>query len=125
MPFLRDYSDIRDAFSYVLLGAPNFPNKNVTLDSAFSDIYEGIENLIGRTRNAEALSLLRKCIEVTKEAHQFYRENELREGALRIQDAQELFVKAGKLRKGKASAERVEDDYQEDQNQQRPSTTTH
>lgn len=110
----NNFRDIRDIFSYILLFAPNFPNRNATLDGEFEQLDVALGELAGRIGNPEVLTLLQQCREVSRETLQLYKEGKQREGILRIQDAQELFVKAGRLRKSKAAAERVEDDYQDD-----------
>lgn len=110
-----DYSSTRDCFSYILLGAPDFSiNANATLDSVFADIDGGVAAIASRTKNAEALKLLEQCRAKLQETLQLYKQNVIPEARMRIQEAEEIFVQAGKLKKNKApKAERVEEDYQD------------
>lgn len=120
-----NFSDIRDIFSYILLFAPNFPNRNVTLEGEFEQLDAAIGELTRRVSSPEVLELLEQCRAESRASLQLFKESREVEARKQIRAANETFSKAGKLRKSKASAERVEEDYQEDQDQPRPSTTTH
>lgn len=115
-PLCTDYSSTKDCFSYILLGAPNKfrGNKTFSLDSVFTDIDGGVAAIASRTKNPEALELLDQCRAELQETLQLYKENKIPQARKRIQEAEETFVQAGKLKKSKApKAERVEEDYQD------------
>jgi hypothetical protein len=57
----RNYGDVLDFFAYVVLAAPDFPDRDLTLGEAFTVLTKGVATQEGSTRDARALQLLALC----------------------------------------------------------------
>jgi hypothetical protein len=64
--------------------------------------------------NPAVLELLEQCRAQARSSHLLFKAGKEREARTQIFNADDTLRKAGKLRKGNASAERVEEDYQDD-----------
>lgn len=101
-------------FSHILVFAPNFPNRNATLDREFEQLDVALAELAARVRNPAELELLEQCRAESRAGFQLFKEGRAVDAQKQMRKADETLAQAGKLRKGKASAERVKNDYQDD-----------
>jgi hypothetical protein len=120
-----NFSDIQANIANILVFAPNFPSRNVTLDGKFEQLDTALGELAARVSNSAVLELLEQCRAQARSSHLLFKAGKEREARTQIFNADDTLRRAGKLRKGKVPTERVEDDYQEDRNPPRPRTTIH
>jgi len=109
-----NFSDIQGIIASILVFAPNFPSRNVTLDGKFEQLDTALGELAARVSNPAVLELLEQCRSESRSSHLLFKAGKEVEARKQIRKADDVFTQAGKLRKGNASAERVKEDYQDD-----------
>jgi hypothetical protein len=95
---LKNYGDVKDSFSYVLIDSPEFKmrsgilKRQVTIDEVFDQLVEGIRNVRSRIKRLEALQLLDRCAAELDATRRLFIEGRIHEARLKLQDDEQLFV---------------------------------
>ena len=103
VPIPRNFTDVDDRFTSIFLGAPDFKLLNsigcsylITLDMMMDSLRQGITNVAKRTKRPAAILLFQQCLSEVDLVHEMYRHGKIEEARLKIQEVQQLFLRAGK-----------------------------
>lgn len=91
MRWCNSFEDLIDFIAYVVLTAPDaFPvDDNMSLSSAFEELEHGLKCA---ERECGASPAIEQCKTLFREARCLYDEGKVKEGAWKLQDAEELLM---------------------------------
>src|SRR5690242_4672856 len=95
---LKNYGDVKDSFSYVLIDSPDFKmmsgivKRKVTIDEQFDRLIEGVRNVRSRIKREEALRLLDQCVVELGKTRQLFNLGRVSDAKRKLQSDERLFI---------------------------------
>lgn len=99
------FRETHDLFGYLILALPDaFPPHQTerSMEVWFDNLQGGLDSVANETKKPEALELLAKVKQTSRESYELFLKGETKTGRLRLQDADDLFDEVGRLLKGRS-----------------------
>lgn len=102
----KGFGETRDLLGFMILFLPDRfpPQSERNMENCFSHLFGGLDSIKTRTK-VEATELISRIKEISREAHDFYRQGDVNAGRLRLQDADELLDEVGRILRGRTGAQ--------------------
>lgn len=93
------FGETRDLLGFMILFLPDKfpPHSERTLENCFEHFLGGLDSIAAESRKPEAVELISKIKKTSQESYALYMQSDIKEGCLRLQDADDLLEEVGRI----------------------------
>lgn len=97
------FGETRDLLGFMILFLPDKfpPHSERTLENCFEHLLGGLDSIAVETRKPEAVELISRIKKISQESYELYVRSDVKQGCLRLQDADDLLEEVGRVLRAK------------------------